>query len=1478
MDPITILGAVATALKLVKSVCEIIQWMQRVNDSLKNSNRILKMIYLECNIYGDSIKSIGEWLKDNQTTKGLQKQMRTTHNAITLVKISMANLQRDLETIGSGQEKLTIKSFKNCIKVRHQWFEQTMKIHLTELRCHSQTLQLTLQVIQLTKPSDLPLAQAQKTPEKLEQKTRSLEKRLLLRHFITKALEIRRAEVAAEEERRNLAMKEFIRLQPMSPPISPLMHPEDQPQALSVLTVVEQARQKAGAKEENKPEDLLSNDIDLIDFSNDSQNLATQGPATAAHGFQGLHSLHGLAIKEGTVPDTTDKAESDIPENPATLDRIPERPHIQPSQLASPPQTPDLSIPIVDAQRQIAAQVLKPETPDFPQTASQFPVPGSGMANFDAQSVVSGIVFDTSPTTTAAPSIFSRASIQSSASGTSVCSITEAELRDRLLKTQTPPHQPSNGALPSQPFRRKAVRAHSSGYPEQSGVSSPHMSMFPASSPTIHDGTEFVPSAMSRASTGDITATMPLEQSPFSESEDVIHQLESTTEPSLQDIDKPDGEGFPWIVQAGRDGDETQIKRLIISGANLEAVHATTNRSALCEASLQGHSNVVDLLIHEGCRTDHADSESYTALHHACNKGHLAIVKSLIAANADIVASGPQSKTPLHLAVQVPHENVVKLLLQRNANVNARDENYRTPLHISAAKNDVEMCSYLLENGAQLDNRDYKSKTALQVACEANYYDIAEAMLKRSSLRTTDLTFLTAFFAAVEHGHVRIAESFLARELDLQKLNKNDIHKPATLAAKSGSPAMLELMIRENCIIKAKDDNDWNALHFAAKHGHWQLIEPLVANDVSVKAATKMKDTPLILAVKGGHFTATEILLRCKGISVTTEDGQAQQPIHYATRAGSFEIFNLLILNGANIAVENAFGWHPIHIAVAYGHATLVDRLLEQSAKVEEKLGSSIVKKNQTHRLVEDGFWAEARWPYPGSRPLHLACEYGHYQIASNLISKGAKLEASCSEGWRPLHHAAFNGSSALVELLLNANCYPWAETEEGHTPQSLQFRTAGSPIPQEEKDKVSLLLQAAMDRTTRQPGAKGFKVGLKKGRTVEEKHNLIRAASTSMEMAAKSPKQSTQTHQPYRSPPPMLHSNTFPSGLPSIHHPFENTQTAHPSQSPLVERSVSSASKRLSTTTSESILGTRTETDSPTTSIPNVPSTGPTESIPEKVPSNSNTVVAATSATTVALQQSKTAVQGLPGLPLNLMKNKFKLKRASTFSVDISKQGIEKMTSGLGSSKQGLGKMSSYSLDVSKQGLEKMSSGLGSSKQGLEKVSSYSLDVSKQGYKKMSSYGQNMSKQGLDKMKKMNYGQNMSKQGIEKMKKMSLRRDKKVPQLGTGDDIGGRDGSLRLSLTSTNGSASSNPNAPNLSQSSTGLQNVDQSAGADQCAVGDTASLNGQSDEDLPYCSDGANSISAFSMGGFDTYDDGGDDGGGGGGFGGGDFGDDGC
>ena len=158
--------------------------------------------------------------------------------------------------------------------------------------------------------------------------------------------------------------------------------------------------------------------------------------------------------------------------------------------------------------------------------------------------------------------------------------------------------------------------------------------------------------------------------------------------------------------------------------------------------------------------------------------------------------------------------------------------------------------------------------------------------------------------------------------------------------------------------------------------------------------------------------------------------------------------------------------------------------------------------------------------------------------------------------------------------------------------------------------------------------------------------------------------------------------------------------------------------------------------------------------------------------------------------------------------------------------------------------------------------MSNYSVDVSKQGYKKMSSYGQ---------------------QGMEKMMKIKVMGEKKPTKQETGDGKSGKRFALRLP---SKASKLAIQNTPDPLQNSGGLSNSGQSAGGNQAAMGNTTSQDPQSDEDLPYNSDGASSVGAFSMGGFDTYDAGGNDGGidsgndgsNDGGNDGGGFGDDGC
>ena len=574
-------------------------------------------------------------------------------------------------------------------------------------------------------------------------------------------------------------------------------------------------------------------------------------------------------------------------------------------------------------------------------------------------------------------------------------------------------------------------------------------------------------------------------------------------QPLRSDINRPDDEGYPPIVKAAGDGLEGAVAQLLSSNAYIEAVQSMTNRTALLEASRKGHRVIVELLIRHGSAVDHIDANSMTALHHAVTEGHSEIAKNLLDNKATVDAKGPEEQTPLHLAATIPHPNLVVLLLQRQADVNAKDKSQRTSLHICASRGNLVMCKLLLENGAQLEIRDVNFKTALQLAIEGGHVEVVELLLTNSSLKPMDTGFREALFTAVEAGQTRLVQNFFDKGASLKGLG-SDSYKAIISVAKGTSLEMLELMIQKKCKIKEKDANGWTALHFAAHHGHTHMVEKFIEKGISIKATTSKKETPLHLAVKAGHSMTTEFLLRSKGVSIGAKDVQGQEALHFAIRGGFTDIVNILLSKNANINAENAFGWRPLHIAVAYGHTALVVLLVSRGANVEEKLGTTSISKTQTHATVESGHWAEARWPYPGSRPLHLSIEYGHEGTTRFLMSKNAKVESQCSEGWRPLHQAAFNGSPVSIELLLASGAYVHALTYGRQSPLELGFRTGGTSISETDKLRVRELLQKAEATTSKQQIIDHLKNGLGFfGKSVDDRNNTLKSADLAMELTS---------------------------------------------------------------------------------------------------------------------------------------------------------------------------------------------------------------------------------------------------------------------------------------------------------------------------------------------------------------------------------------
>lgn len=111
------------------------------------------------------------------------------------------------------------------------------------------------------------------------------------------------------------------------------------------------------------------------------------------------------------------------------------------------------------------------------------------------------------------------------------------------------------------------------------------------------------------------------------------------------------------LLKAASTGDVATVRRLLDSGVDIN-YHSkdkqATGRTALSEAAIQGHLEVVRLLLERGANLDWQDrAVGFTPLGWAANEGHESIVEALLEAGADPNVPTPEFlHTPLMAAAQ----------------------------------------------------------------------------------------------------------------------------------------------------------------------------------------------------------------------------------------------------------------------------------------------------------------------------------------------------------------------------------------------------------------------------------------------------------------------------------------------------------------------------------------------------------------------------------------------------------------------------------------------------------------------------------------------------------------------------------------------------------------------------------------------------------------------------------------------------------
>ncbi|WP_246210225.1 ankyrin repeat domain-containing protein, partial [Wolbachia endosymbiont of Atemnus politus] len=199
--------------------------------------------------------------------------------------------------------------------------------------------------------------------------------------------------------------------------------------------------------------------------------------------------------------------------------------------------------------------------------------------------------------------------------------------------------------------------------------------------------------------------------------------------------------------------------------------------------------------------------------------------------------------------------------------------------------------------------------------------------------------------------------------------------------------------------INSKDANGITLLHKFTKEGDIVRVKSLLEHEADFSAIDNENRNPLHYAVMHEHKKIAKLLVN--QLTINSKDKNGFTPLHLAALQDDTELIDFLIAEGAKINEKDAQeGYTPLHIASLYGSKKSVQTLIDGRANLEGEDNNS-------------------------RTPLFLAIYQctAHYEsraeIIEYLIKKGASIEAKDTENNTTLFLAAYNNKMQIVKLIV---------------------------------------------------------------------------------------------------------------------------------------------------------------------------------------------------------------------------------------------------------------------------------------------------------------------------------------------------------------------------------------------------------------------------------------------------------------------------
>jgi len=448
----------------------------------------------------------------------------------------------------------------------------------------------------------------------------------------------------------------------------------------------------------------------------------------------------------------------------------------------------------------------------------------------------------------------------------------------------------------------------------------------------------------------------------------------------------------------------------------------------------------------------HRDMDGATPLLIACLANRPEAVAMLVGAGADVNIPGTTDDcTPLYIAARDNRLKLVKLLIAHGVDVEkATGKCPQRPLHVAAAYGHTETVAELIRHGANVNSVTQESdspKTALYLAALGGHIEAVRTLLDNGS------------------------KSSLGNDaLEYEGMKHKYEHTALCTAAQDGCTEILRLLLEKGVDVDQHaggGDHGFTALYLALVNNHSACARLLLEKGKAspVKATVKQGWFPLHAAASIADLDSVQMLLKHPGgeveVNVVTHD-KGSTPLWLACRKeNGHEVVKLLLANGADPTIANEEGWTVLHAAAEAGHIDCLRELLRQP---NIPLNATMTERNRTalfcaawkqHRDCVEALLAAGADPSIensfGRTPLHSAANVGSIECVQLLLkhkvhdsSSSIMFSTICgegttssitrcvrmlldaglpatikSDGWAPLHGAAFLGLKEVLGMLL---------------------------------------------------------------------------------------------------------------------------------------------------------------------------------------------------------------------------------------------------------------------------------------------------------------------------------------------------------------------------------------------------------------------------------------------------------------------------